>query len=473
MATPPTEPRTLFSALTPGGERNLADTLRDERTGGILLLAGAVVALLWANLAPDSYQAVSGTVVGPAALHLDLDLAHWAADGLLAIFFFVVGLELKREMVVGELRHVATAALPAAAAVGGMVVPAGIYLLLNTTMANGHPAGWAVPTATDIAFAVGVLALVGRGVPVALRAFLLTLAVVDDLLAIVIIAVGYTDTVAVGLMAASFACVAVFALALRRGIRTPFLLVPLALAAWALLHASGVHATIAGVLLGFAVPAAAGTVPGRRTTGTADAHGDESLAERYEHLWRPVSAGFAVPVFALFAAGVAVEAATFGATFTEPVGLGVVLGLVVGKPLGIVGATWLVSRFTRARLAPGLGWWDVIGVGLLAGIGFTVSLLVGSLAFGTGTVLDDHVVVGVLAASLLAALVGGAVLAWRGRVHAARAAHGARPDATDRAATAAATPQSPPVVDDTAAPAPAAVPAPDAPEGGHEPGATR
>ncbi len=474
MPTPPAEPRTLFSTLTPGSERNLADTLRDERTGGLLLLAGAVVALLWANLAPDSYEAVSGTVVGPAALHLDLDLAHWAADGLLAIFFFVVGLELKREMVVGELRHVATAALPAAAAVGGMVVPAGIYLLVNTTMANGHPAGWAVPTATDIAFAVGVLAIVGRGVPVALRAFLLTLAVVDDLLAIVIIAVGYTDTVAIGLMLASFGCVAVFAVALRRGIRTPFLLVPLALAAWALLHASGVHATIAGVLLGFAVPAAVGTA-GRAAAGAsapADDHGDESLAERYEHLWRPVSAGFAVPVFALFAAGVTVEAATFGATFTEPVGLGVVLGLVLGKPLGIVGATWLVSRFTRARLAPGLGWWDVAGVGLLAGIGFTVSLLVGSLAFGTGTVLDDHVVVGVLAASLLAALCGGAVLAWRGRVHTARAAHAARPDAADRAATAATTPQSPPVAYDTAVPAPDAA-VPDAAEGGHEPGATR
>ena len=401
--------RTLFSTLSPGSARNLADTLRDERTGGLLLLAGAIVALLWANLAPGSYQAVSGTVLGPAALHLDLTVAHWAAAGLLAVFFFVVGLELKRELVVGELRHVATAALPAAAAVGGMVVPAGIYLLVNGVMPGGASQGWAVPTATDIAFAVGVLAIVGRGVPVALRAFLLTLAVVDDLLAIVIIAVGYTETVTLGLMLGSFACVAVFALALRRGIRSPFLLVPLALASWALLHASGVHATIAGVLLGFAVPALPGSVrPGD------DEH---SLAERYEHLWRPVSAGFAVPVFALFAAGVTIDPATIGATFTEPVGLGVMLGLVLGKPIGITLATWAVSRFTRARLAPGLGWWDVIGVGLLAGIGFTVSLLVGSLAFGVGTVHDDHVVVAVLTASLLAALCGGSVLAWRGRVH--------------------------------------------------------
>ncbi|WP_309133574.1 Na+/H+ antiporter NhaA [Cellulomonas sp.] len=465
--TPPARTtRTLFSALTPGGERNLADTLRDERTGGLLLLAGAVAALLWANLAPDSYAAVAGTHVGPASIHLDLDIAHWAADGLLAVFFFVVGLELKREMVVGELRHVATAALPAAAAVGGMVVPAGIYLAVNATMPGGAPQGWAVPTATDIAFAVGVLAIVGRGVPVALRAFLLTLAVVDDLLAIVIIAVGYTETVTLGLMLGSFACVAVFAIALRRGLRSPFLLVPLALAAWALLHASGVHATIAGVLLGFAVPAAPGSAVRGGGADATDAHGDHSLAEHYEHLWRPVSAGFAVPVFALFAAGVTIEPSTIGATFTEPVGLGVVLGLVLGKPLGIAAATWLVSRFTRARLAPGLGWWDVIGVGLLAGIGFTVSLLVGSLAFGTGTVLDDHVVVGVLAASLLAALGGGAVLAWRGRVHAARAGGQTDPDAVDRAEEAARDPQAPAAVEDTAVPAPGT-------EGGHEPGATR
>jgi len=449
--------RTLFSALSPGSERNLADTLRDERTGGLLLLAGALAALLWANLAPESYRAVSGTVIGPAALHLDLDVAHWAADGLLAIFFFVVGLELKREIAVGELRHVATAALPAAAAVGGMIVPAGIYLAVNATMPGGAPQGWAVPTATDIAFAVGVLAIVGRGVPVALRAFLLTLAVVDDLLAIVIIAVGFTDAVAIGLVAGSLACVAVFALALRRGLRSPFLLVPLALAAWALLHASGVHATIAGVLLGFAVPA----LPGSVTRGAAD--DAPSLAERYEHLWRPVSAGFAVPVFALFAAGVTIETATIGATFTQPVGLGVILGLVLGKPLGITLATLVVSRFTRARLAPGLGWWDVIGVGLLAGIGFTVSLLVGSLAFGTGTIEADEVVVGVLAASLIAALSGGAVLAWRGRVHASRAGAAARPDAAERATD----PQAPPVVHDTGAAAPGT------PEEHPEPGATR
>lgn len=428
-------PRPLLSRPSPGAERNLRDTLRDERTGGVLLLIGAAVALVWANAAPASYTAVAGTVVGPAALHLDLTLAHWASDGLLAIFFFVVGLELKRELVVGELRRPATAVLPAVAAVGGMLVPAGLYLAVNLLRPGGAPEGWAVPTATDIAFAVGVLALVGRGLPVALRAFLLTLAVVDDLLAIVVIAVAYTDGVAVGALAASLAAVVVFALLLARGVRTPWLLVPLAVAAWALLHASGVHATIGGVLLGFAVPAAPGSARGRRASAAARAADDPavpdgSLAERYEHVWRPLSAGLAVPVFALFAAGVTIAPDDLAAALRDPAAQGVVLGLVVGKPVGILLATWLLARFTRARLAPGLGWSDVVAVGALAGIGFTVSLLVGTLAFGDGSTRDDHVVVGVLAASVLAAALGGTLLRRRARVHAARAAGTGSPDGT-------------------------------------------
>ncbi len=428
----PISPRPLTRLLarpSVGAERNLRDTLRDERTGGVLLLVGALAALVWANASPGTYRAVSDTVVGPAALHLDLSLAHWASDGLLAIFFFVVGLELKREMVVGELRHVRTAVLPAVAAVGGMLVPAGIYLAVNLTRPDGAPVGWAVPTATDIAFAVGVLALVGRGLPVALRVFLLTLAVVDDLLAIVVIAVAYTDHVAVGLLAGALVAVAAFGVALARGLRSPWLLVPLALAAWGLLHASGVHATIAGVLLGFTVPASPGSARHPRATPSGTAEDDDpdlpdgSLAERYEHVWRPLSAGVAVPVFALFAAGVTIAPDTLGAALGDPVAQGVALGLVLGKPLGILGATWLLARFTRARLAPGLSWADVLAVGALAGIGFTVSLLVGVLAFGEGSAHDEHVVVAVLAASLVAAAIGSVLLSWRSRVHTARAAH--------------------------------------------------
>lgn len=409
-----TVPR-LFAALTPGGERNLLDTLREERTGGLLLLVGTAVALLWANLAPASYTALSSTVVGPAALHLDLTLAQWATDGLLAVFFFVVGLELKREVVAGELRDPRTAVVPIVAAVGGMLVPAALYLSVNLSAPDGAPQGWAVPTATDIAFAVAVLAVVGRSLPNALRAFLLTLAVVDDLLAIVVIGVVYTDHVALVWLGAALLTVAAFAVAVTRGVTTPWVLVPLALVAWALMHASGVHATIAGVLLGVVVPA---TPQATQRALRLPAPPEESLAERWEHRWRPVSAGFAVPVFALFAAGVTFSAATLTGAVGDPVAQGVALGLVVGKPLGILGATWLVARFTRAQLAPGLGWADVLSVGLVGGIGFTVSLLVGELAFGVGSAHDEHVVVAVLAASLTAALAGGAALWLRDRHHA-------------------------------------------------------
>ncbi len=395
----------LFGRLSAGGERNLLDTLRTEKAGGALLLLGAVVALAWAN-SPwrDSYQSLRGTVVGPESLHLHLSLEHWATDGLLTIFFFVVGLELKREIVAGELRRPATAVVPIVAAVGGMTVPALIFVTVNATAATGDLRGWAVPTATDIAFAVAVLAVVGRHLPNALRAFLLTLAVVDDLLAIVVIAIFYSEDISLGWLAASFAACALFLVLLRRRVTAPWLLVPLGLVAWAFMHASGVHATIAGVVLGFCVPALA-------------ANGEESLAERFEHRWRPISAGVAVPVFALFAAGVALDPDSLGAALRDPVAQGVMLGLVVGKPLGIVAATWLASRITRAPFAPGVGWADIAGLGMVAGIGFTVSLLIGALAFGEGTARDDHVRAAILVGSLISALAGSAVLVARDRYH--------------------------------------------------------
>lgn len=398
---------TLFGRLTAGGERNLLDTLRAEKTGGALLLVGAVVALIWAS-SPwrESYEAMRTTVVGPSALHLDLSLEHWATDGLLTIFFFVVGLELKREMVAGELRRPATALVPIVAAVGGMTAPALIYVAINATAADGALRGWAIPTATDIAFAVAVLAIVGRNLPNSLRAFLLTLAVVDDLLAIVVIAVFYSDDIALGWLAASLAVCALFGLAVRRrGTSSPWLLIPLALVAWGCMHASGVHATIAGVVLGFMVPALA-------------PNDEESLAERFEHRWRPVSAGLAVPVFALFAAGVALDPEQLGNALGDPVAQGVALGLVLGKPVGIVAATWLAAKVTRLGFSPGVTWADITGLGLVGGIGFTVSLLVGALAFGEGTARDDHVRAAILVASLTAAVLGATVLALRDRHHA-------------------------------------------------------
>ncbi|MBC7298591.1 MAG: Na+/H+ antiporter NhaA, partial [Demequina sp.] len=304
--------RRLFSRLTPSTEQTLADVLRTERAGGILLLIGTVVALVWANSVwADGYETVKTTVIGPHALHLDLALETWAKDGLLAIFFFVIGLELKREIVAGELRRPATAIVPIIAAIGGMLVPAGLYVLINATSDAGSLSGWAVPVATDIAFAIAVLSVVGKWLPNALRAFLLTLAVVDDLLAIVIIAVFFTDSLALGWLGASVASIALFWFLIRKGVTTAWVLVPVGLVAWATMHASGVHATIAGVILGMAVPA------------IARPHERHSLAEHWEHWWRPISAGFAVPVFALLAAGVAVDGAAIAAAAADPVARGV------------------------------------------------------------------------------------------------------------------------------------------------------
>jgi Na+:H+ antiporter, NhaA family len=384
----------------------IADVLRAETVGGALLVAAAVVALVWAN-SPwrDGYTALGALTVGPASLHLDLSLATWAADGLLAIFFFVAGLELKREFVAGDLRDPRRAVLPIAAAVGGMTVPALIYTAVNLAT-PGAGVGWAIPTATDIAFALAVLAVIGSSLPSALRTFLLTLAVVDDLLAITIIALFYTDDLRVVPLLLALLPLAAFAVLVQRRVRSWWLLLPLAVLTWVLVHESGVHATVAGVLLGFMVPVV------RRKEGPGP-----GLAEHFEHRWRPLSAGIAVPVFAFFAAGVTVVGGGAGAALSDTVTLGIVAGLIAGKTVGVLGATWLVQRFTRARLADDLGWPDVLGLSLLAGVGFTVSLLIGELAFGTGSAADDHVKIGVLLGSLVSALLATVVLRVRNAHH--------------------------------------------------------
>lgn len=405
MSTPS---KTLLGTMTPGGRRNFADTLRAENTGAILLLSGAVVALIWANSPfSESYRALSSFSFGPSALHLDLSVAQWATDGLLAIFFFVVGIELKREMVDGELRRPATAIVPILAAVGGMAVPAVVYSVINTLSSAGDPNGWAVPVATDIAFAVAVLTIFGKGLPTALRAFLLTLAVVDDLLGIVVIAVFYANGLSFVWMAAAVVAIGVFAvLVRRRGGASPWLLIPLAVLAWAFMHASGIHATIAGVTLGFTVPALA------RTGETT------SLAERYEHAWRPISAGFAVPIFALFAAGVAMSPSALADAASTPAAQGVFFGLVLGKPVGILLATWLLVTFTGAALDASLRWLDLVAVACVGGVGFTVSLLIGELSFTPGTPTSEAVKAAVLLGSLTAAAIGGGLLSWRSAVRA-------------------------------------------------------
>ncbi|MGW5262985.1 Na+/H+ antiporter NhaA [Microbispora sp. NPDC004025] len=392
--------------------RRIADILRKETIGGALLLIAAVAALVWANSPwSETYAGLRSATVGPAGWHLDLSLAKWASDGLLAIFFFVAGLELKREFVAGDLRDPRRAVVPVAAAVGGVIVPALLYLLVNGLLDDGAVRGWATPTATDIAFALAVLAVVGRRLPAALRTFLLTLAVVDDLLAIAIIAVFYTSHLSVVPLLAALVPLGVFTVLVQRRVRSWWLLLPLAGLTWGLVHASGVHATVAGVLLGFAVPVLRSEKAGGPEAGPG-------LAEHFEHRFRPISAGVAVPLFAFLSAGVPLGGLG-GMTnlLTDPVPLGVIAGLVVGKPLGIMAATWLTARFTRADIDEGLAWVDVGGLAILSGIGFTVSLLIGELAFGPGTARDAQVKLAVLAGSLVAALLATVVLRLRDRAY--------------------------------------------------------
>jgi NhaA family Na+:H+ antiporter len=390
--------------------QRIASVLRKETVGGALLLVAAALALLWAN-SPWSaaYESLRDTRVGPEALHLDLTLGTWAADGLLAVFFFVAGLELKREFVAGDLRDPRRAALPVAAAVGGMAVPALFFVLINLDGAEGALRGWAIPAATDIAFALAVLAVISTHLPSALRTFLLTLAVVDDLLAIVVIAIFYTAELSVLYLALSLVPLALFGLLVQKRVRSWWLLLPLALLTWVLMHESGVHATVAGVLLAF-------TVPVVRSDDAGGPGAGPGLAEHFEHRIRPLSAGVAVPIFAFFSAGVTVGGLSgLGASLGDSVAIGIMVGLVAGKAVGITLATWLVSRFTRAQLDENLGWPDVVGLALLGGIGFTVSLLINQLAYGIDSETYDHGKVGILAGSLAAATLAAVVLRVRNR----------------------------------------------------------
>ncbi|HKX68034.1 MAG TPA: Na+/H+ antiporter NhaA [Intrasporangium sp.] len=394
--------RTLFGPLTKGGERNFLDTLRAENVGALLLLVASVIALIWASSPwASTYQEISDTRVGPARLGLDLTIATWATDGLLAFFFFVVGLELKREFVVGELSSPRRAALPVIAALGGMAAPAAIYLLVNT-VADGEPGGWAVPTATDIAFAVAVISAFGRRLPTSLRAFLLTLAVADDFGGIIIIAAVFAHGFNVLWLLAGLACIAAFGWLVRRR-ASPALLFILGALAWWAVHSSGIHATITGAALAFTVPA----VPRDDES--------ESAAERYEHVWRPFTAAFAVPVFAFFAVGMPVDAGILRDAFGSPIALGIILGLVLGKPIGIVSATLLGARLLRLHPDARGAWSDLLAVSCTAGIGFTVSLLINELTFDGRS--EEVGKSGVLIASLLSAALAAVLLAWRSRVH--------------------------------------------------------
>ncbi|MEU2128871.1 Na+/H+ antiporter NhaA [Streptomyces sp. NPDC018352] len=407
---PPSPRRTLLGRLSLPERNYLAEALRTETVGGMILLVAAIAALVWANAFGAGYASVSEFHFGPEALGLNLSVEHWAADGLLAIFFFVAGVELKRELVAGELRDPKAAALPVVAALCGMAVPAVVYTLVNV-VGGGSTGGWAVPTATDIAFALAVLAVIGTSLPNALRAFLLTLAVVDDLFAILIIAVFFTEKIDFLALTGAFIGLAVFYLLLRRNVRGWYIYVPLALVIWGLMYNSGVHATIAGVAMGLML---------RCTRRDGETH---SPGEHIEHLIRPLSAGLAVPLFALFSAGVSLSGDALADVFTRPETLGVVLGLVVGKTVGIFGGTWLATRFTRAELNKELAWADVFAVASLAGIGFTVSLLIGELAFAGDEGMINEIKAAVLIGSLTAAVFSGVLI--RLRVRRYRALHDA------------------------------------------------
>ncbi|MBD0321804.1 MAG: Na+/H+ antiporter NhaA [Aldersonia sp.] len=389
----------------------LARYLRTETVGGTILLVAAAVAVVWANSpAADAYFATRDWHVGPEVLHLHLSVGEWAQDGLLAVFFFVAGLELKRELVVGELADRKRALLPIVAACGGVVVPA----IIAAAVGWGTPGmdrGWAIPVATDIAFALGVLALTGSRIPASARVFLLSLAVVDDLIAIVLIAVLFTVSISVLWLLGAIAAVATYFWAQHARITTPLLYVPLALFTWYALHSSGIHATLAGVALGLATRVFPD--PGERVPP----------ASRLQHRLQPLSAGVCVPLFALFAAGVQIDAQMFTALGTDPVALAVIAGLLIGKPVGIFGVSWLAMKLNLATRPAGLAYRDLFALSVLAGIGFTVSLLVAELALGDepGAALDVAKAA-VLLASLTASVLGSALLLRRGRVHEARRA---------------------------------------------------
>ncbi|MET8852455.1 Na+/H+ antiporter NhaA [Amycolatopsis sp. NPDC004625] len=378
--------------------------LRTETTGGFILLGATAVALLWAN-SPlrDSYHALRDFRLGPEFLHLNLTIGDWAADGLLALFFFVAGLELKRELVVGELSRLKQAVLPVIAALGGMVVPALVALGVGWGT-PGIERAWAIPVATDIAFALGVLALTASNLPSSARVFLLSLAVVDDLGAIIVIAVLFTTGFDLVALAVAVVALALYAFLQHRRVRTPWLYVPLALVTWVAVHSAGIHATIAGVALGLL------------TRVRADDGEAEAPALRLEHRLQPWSAAVAVPVFALFAAGISVNADALGAVFTTALPLAVLAGLLGGKVVGILGASALAVKLGAAEKPRGTGWRDIAALSVLGGVGFTVSLLIAELALpGDASELAKTAV---LIASATASLLAAALLLRRSKVHA-------------------------------------------------------
>ena len=409
--------------------RPVRDFLRIEAAGGLVLIIATIVALAWANSPwSESYHALLETHISLEVgdlLHLDEPLEAWINDALMAIFFFVVGLEIKRELVVGELRDPRAAALPAVAAIGGMVVPAVIFLAFNA--GGDGAAGWGIPMATDIAFAVGVVSLLGKRVPGAMKVFLLTLAIVDDIGAIAVIAIFYTDDLSTGWLLAAFGLLAL--VVLMRMMRIWYIpaYVVVGTAVWLAVFESGVHATIAGVVLGLMTPAKAlkSDAPdedvhiGAAISGQASAtvmrranfelKEQVSVVDRLDDILHPFTGFLIIPIFAFANAGIEISAESLSAAVSSDVTIGVVVGLVVGKLVGVSLATWIAVHSGLSRLPRGANWTHVLGLSAVAGIGFTVSLFITGLAFDD-PVVTDEAKLGILAASTIAAVVGTLVL---------------------------------------------------------------
>ncbi|HET7479672.1 MAG TPA: Na+/H+ antiporter NhaA [Rubrobacteraceae bacterium] len=405
--------------------------VHSESAGGISLIFAALVAFVWANSpwAPGYFALREITFgVGFGEWRLEKPLLLWVNDGLMAFFFYLVGLEIKREVLVGELSAPRDAVLAVAAAVGGMILPATIYAAVN--LGGEAIGGWGIPMATDIAFALGMMALLGDRVPLSLKVFLTALAIVDDLGAVLVIALFYTDEInTVNLLVTAVALALAFAYG-RFGGRNLKVLAFFGVVVWFFVLQSGVHATVAGVLLALATPMKRKILPENlrdelraglergefeevevKVASLERVLGDaQSPLHRLEHLMHPWVAFLILPVFALFNAGVDLGG---GAALTEPVTVGVVLGLIVGKPLGVLGFSWLATRLGIATLPRGVGWSGMAGAGLLAGIGFTMSLFVGGLAFEENENLLDGAKLGILSASVVAAILGLLVLGWR------------------------------------------------------------
>jgi NhaA family Na+:H+ antiporter len=422
-----TSPDTSYSRFRES--LRVEDILRKETVGGIILLVAAALALIFANSGlADAYYGLRdlrvGLVVGD--WQWEISLGNLAADGLLAIFFFLVGLELKRELVAGELRNPRAALVPVVAAFGGVLVPALIFVMVNAQAGEDALRGWAIPVATDIAFALAVLAVVGTWLPAAMRTFLLTLAVVDDLIGITIIAIFYATDLQPAYLVGALVGVAVYGVIAQKSavlfhVRSSaawFILLPIGIVVWALMYQSGVHATVAGVLLALTVPVTRSrkVKDAARARGRQDAENGPGLAEIFEHRFRPISTGVAVPVFAFFSAGVTIGGwEGLVAALTSTVTLGIIVALVAGKTIGIVGATWMVTRFRGVSLGRGMAWVDVLGLAVLGGMGFTVSLLIAELSFGISGVLADNAKIGVLVGSGVAAIIAAILLGARNR----------------------------------------------------------